>query len=332
MRFLKTIARSARGMAVAGAVTLAPAAATATEIVVTHYGAGMYGIPYSVALEKGWFKEAGIDVKGILTSKGGGTSVRNLMAGGTVYGEVALTAAISAIKEGFPIKIVNAGTIGRNGFWVIREGDKIETPADLKGKTIAFSRPRSSSEAQVISFLNLHKVPLSDVKMLAAGDIAPGITALVNKKADIALATEPAYTMSLRNGMKLQPIRWVDRDVPPPMQTVGIATVENIEKKGDEIRRIIEARRRGVKFIYDNLAETAKLSSKDMRLDPDIVESMIKNVSLVSERWWSEGAFDRQAMETVIDDMVKAGQIERPVNLDEMIDRRFLPADLKTGS
>ena len=132
--------------------------------------------------------------------------------------------------------------------------------------------------------------------------------------------------------MKLQPIRWVDKDVPPPMQTVGIATIENIEKNGDQIRRIIEVRRRGVNFIYENLGETAKLASKDMRLAPDIVESMIKNVSMVSERWWSQGGFDKQAMETVIEDMVKAGQIERPVDLESMIDRRFLPADLKAGS
>ena len=87
-------------------------AARAEDIVVTHYGSLLYGVPYAIALEKGYFKEAGVDITGILTSKGGGTSVRNMMAGDTLFAEVALPAALSAIKEGFNIKIISGGTDG----------------------------------------------------------------------------------------------------------------------------------------------------------------------------------------------------------------------------
>ena len=61
-------------------VAMLPLAAHAEDIVVTHYASLLYGTPYAVALEKGYFKEAGVDVSGILTSKGGGTSVRNTLA------------------------------------------------------------------------------------------------------------------------------------------------------------------------------------------------------------------------------------------------------------
>src|SRR5205814_2378297 len=88
----------------------------------------------SVALDKGYFKKTGVDVASILTSKGGGTSVRNMMAGETLFAEVALPAALSAIKEGFPIKIISGGTDGPSSFWVTRPGEKIEKPEDLKGK------------------------------------------------------------------------------------------------------------------------------------------------------------------------------------------------------
>jgi NitT/TauT family transport system substrate-binding protein len=62
------------------------------DLVVTHYASLLYGTPYAVALDKGYFKEAGVDVTGILTSKGGGTSVRNMMAGDTLFAEVAVPA------------------------------------------------------------------------------------------------------------------------------------------------------------------------------------------------------------------------------------------------
>ena len=41
-----------------------------------------------VSRAKGFFKEEGANVTGILTSAGGGTTLRNMLAGGVPYGEV----------------------------------------------------------------------------------------------------------------------------------------------------------------------------------------------------------------------------------------------------
>ena len=115
-----------RAFALACAGLMSLSTARADDIVVTHYGSLLYGVPYAIAMEKGWFKEAGVDVNGILTSKGGGTSVRNMMAGDTLFAEVALPAALSAIREGFNIKILSGGTDGSSGFWVTRVGEAID--------------------------------------------------------------------------------------------------------------------------------------------------------------------------------------------------------------
>src|SRR5258707_13173527 len=100
---------SARAAALAASAAFALAAAIpakAEEISVTHWGTLMYGTPYAVALKMGFFKEAGVNVTGILTSKGGGTTVRNVLEGGLPYGEVALSAAVAAMQENTDIKIV----------------------------------------------------------------------------------------------------------------------------------------------------------------------------------------------------------------------------------
>src|SRR6266849_4767923 len=159
-------------------------AARAEDLVVTHYASLLYGTPYSIALEKGYFKQAGVDVSGILTSKGGGTSVRNLMAGDTLFAEVALPAALSAIKEGFPIKIISGGTDGSSGFWVTRPGEVINKPEDLKGKRFVYSRPKSVSESTILAILKSYNIDPSDVKMVAIGDFGAGLTALEQNKVD----------------------------------------------------------------------------------------------------------------------------------------------------
>ena len=61
--------------AAALAVVALPVQSRAETITVTHWGSAFYGAPYAVAIEKGFFKKYGVDITGVLTSQGGGTSV-----------------------------------------------------------------------------------------------------------------------------------------------------------------------------------------------------------------------------------------------------------------
>ena len=110
-------------LALAAGLMLAGTAARAETITVTHWGAAFYGAPYAVAMAKGFFKQNGVDVTGILTSQGGGTSVRNTLAGDLPYGEVALPAAIEAINNGVPLKIIGSGAQSvADILWMVKKG------------------------------------------------------------------------------------------------------------------------------------------------------------------------------------------------------------------
>ena len=85
---------TALGAAVlAAALLLRPAAARAEDLVVSHYADLIYGAPWAVALKKGFLKAHGLDVTGFMSSDGG-TTIRNMMAGGVPYAETALSAAV----------------------------------------------------------------------------------------------------------------------------------------------------------------------------------------------------------------------------------------------
>ena len=60
--------------------------AVAEEIEISNYGVGTNGMPYGVALAKGYFKEFGIDITGIRSSPGGAPTIRNLLAGNLSFG------------------------------------------------------------------------------------------------------------------------------------------------------------------------------------------------------------------------------------------------------
>ena len=84
------------------------ATALAEELAVGNYGVSANGMPFGVAMAKGYFKDEGINVTGLITSAGGGTSLRNMLAGGGVpYGEVNPGVVVSAILAGADLKIIS---------------------------------------------------------------------------------------------------------------------------------------------------------------------------------------------------------------------------------
>ncbi len=310
--------------ALAGASFAGLADARAEEIVVTHYGSLMYGAPYAVAMEKGFFKEAGVDVTGILTSKGGGTSVRNMMAGDTPFAEVALPAAISAIKEGYPIRIVMMGTAGSSAHLVTRPGEKLEDPEDLKGKRIVFSRPKSVSEATFLGVLDNAGLTRDDVEMIAIGDFGAGLTALEHDEIDVAIIPEPIYTRKKAAGSEYQTLPWLNALIPYSASTVGIVTDEMLEKRPEDIQAIIDARRKGVQFIYDHPDEAVELVAKAYNMEPEIVRTAIDNIRAMSPQWWKAGEFDYEAMDGMGKMMAAVDLVELPLDWSQYVDESFV--------
>jgi NitT/TauT family transport system substrate-binding protein len=303
-------------------------AARAEDIVVTHYASLLYGTPYAIALDKGYFKQAGVDVASILTSKGGGTSVRNMMAGDTLFAEVAFPAALSALKEGFPIKIISGGTDGPSSFWVTRPDMKIDTPEDLKGKRFVYSRPKSVSESSILAVLKSHGLKPSDVQMVAIGDFGAGLTALEHNKIDIAIIPEPIYSQKMKAGAKYKIIPWLDSKLPPYTQTVGIATNDMIAKKGDKLRAVIEGRRKGADMIYADQKEAVAALAKGYNLPPDIAASSVAGILKQTPTWWGRGDLKMKLMEVTAESLKETGALEGDVDWKAAIDDRFIPKDL----
>ncbi len=66
-------------------VFLVSRGAIAEEIVVSNYKVTTNGMPFAIAVEKGYFKDYKANVTGVLSSDGGGTTIRNLLGGKLAY-------------------------------------------------------------------------------------------------------------------------------------------------------------------------------------------------------------------------------------------------------
>ena len=316
-----------RRACIAAALGVAALGAHAEEITVTHWGSAFYGAPYAVAMEKGWFKEAGVNITGILTSTGGGTSVRNTLASGLPYGEVALPAALEAIKSGEKLVMVNSG-VGSIAeiVWAVKPDSPLQSVKDLKGKKVSYTRPASVTHMLILMILDKEGMKPTDVNLVAAGGLGANFTALMQGAVDTAIIGEPIWTKE-QSKMRLL---FRPSDILPNMtQTVGVVTPEFVKDKPNVIKAIIEARRRGTEFLYKNVDEAADITAKAYKADPALFRQVFQ--SLAGFRYWDLGKFDFDAMNRMVDGMRLVGQLDRPVEWSTVVDQSFLPKDLQAS-
>src|SRR5713101_4748284 len=218
--------------------------AAAETITVTHWGAAFYGAPYAVAMQKGFFKQRGVDITGVLTSTGGGTSVRNTLAGDLPYGEVALSAAVEAIRAGQPLKIVCAGAESiADILWIARPDSPLNSIQDIVGKKIGYTSPGSVTNMLILMAMKAQGIDPSSVTLVPAGGIGANLTAFLSGAIDAGMTGEPVWS---QERSKVKPVFWTKDVLPPDMtQSVGIVTDELAKAGPEKIRAIIEGRRQG---------------------------------------------------------------------------------------
>ena len=158
MRGGRTILRIAGLSALALAAVLGQRVA-AEEIAVGNFGVAANGMPFGVARAKGFFKQEGIDVSGIITSAGGGTSLRNMLAGGVPYGEVNPGVVVAAIQQGADLKLISDNVLTVAEFvWAVKPDSPIKTIQDFKGRKIGYTNPRSTSQGLAMLLLTKQEI------------------------------------------------------------------------------------------------------------------------------------------------------------------------------
>jgi len=315
----------------AAAMSAGPLAAHAEELVVSNFAVSANGMPFGVALAKGYFKDEGLDITGLISSAGGGTTLRNMLAGGgSPYGEVNPVAVVSAVLAGADLKIVSDNVLTVAEFvWAVRQDSPIKTIKDLKGKKIGYTNPRSTSQALANLLLESAGYKPGDVEMVKTGGFGEGVAALEAGQVDIVPITEPLWS-KYRN--KFRAVVTASDALPPLDNVVGVTTVEMAEKKGDFIKAVIRARRKAVRFMRDNPDEAAEIVAKQYNIDKDVAKSSILNLTKSTTQgvpYWGEGDIHLEGLKRMIEAQKKVGAINGDVDYDKLIDTRFLPDDLK---
>jgi NitT/TauT family transport system substrate-binding protein len=317
--------------ALALAALLPLRASAAEQIVVSNFGVAANGMPYAIAMDKGFFKAEGADVSGILSSAGGGTTVRNLMTGHLSFGEIDLAGTVAAIQQGADLKIISDNVLTVAEFvWAVKPDSPIKTIADLKSKKIGYTNPRSTSQALDILLLEAAGLKPDDAELVKTGGFGEAVVALNLGLIDASAIADPVWS---KNKSQFRVLVSASDVLPPLCNVIGVTTGEAAATKGDFIRAILRGRRKAVEFMSAHPDEAADIVAKAYNLDVEVTRSTIRNLIAPSKSgvpYWSAGNFDFAGMDRMIRAQKLVGALSGDVDWSKIVDESFLADDLKT--
>ncbi len=302
-----------------------PLPAVAAQLSVSQFARVTPTLPWAVAEKEGMFTAAGLHIDKIIAGAGGGSTLRNMLASDLPYGEVAMSAALAAIRHHVNIVIVNTASdnVGEIALVTLPKSP-IHSFADLKGRKIGYTAPKSTSE--LLTRMALAKLGLlGQVTLVPTGGFGPGLTALDAGGIDAAPLTDPLLSTE---PTRYRPIFAFSKLVPRLTWLVGVARRSFAHDHPNELRKLIAVHREAVDFIYTHPRQAEAIYAEYWKTPlPEVRKLFPKYFGM--KDFWSRGNFVKAGLDAMSRGLMMDGEIKKPVDWSKVIDQQFLPRDLQ---
>lgn len=224
--------------------------------------------------DRGEFRKAGLDVE-IFSTRGGSENVQAVVTGSTDIGYGAGIAAVfAAAMRGARIKIISSNFVGQSdSFFYVRSDSPIKSVDDIKGKTIAYTRPGAVSEALLQALKSERKI---DFKTVSGGAMDAIYAMTMTRQIDVGYSVPPFGIDAVKRGE----IRVVfdgnvvisQRDV---ASRVNIANADFVKNKRDVGIRFLKVLNQCITWMYANKAEGIKLYAALNKIDDNVASGAL---------------------------------------------------------
>ncbi|MGE3247436.1 MAG: ABC transporter substrate-binding protein [Beijerinckiaceae bacterium] len=239
--------------------------------------------PIYVCVEKGFCKEAGLDVT-IASGRGSTEAITKIATGSSDIGSAGIEALMAArAKEKVPVKaVMSIFNKGPHAFFTVK-GNGIEKIADVKGKKIATS-PFTASNVFLPLVLADMGMSEKDIKLTKADPGALGPMLMTGSTdAIIAWMTDVARYTNQANaaGKQIMVFPWSTQGL--NLYSASLVASEKFLKERPEVaRRFITAFRKSMEYVKNNPAGAVEAVVKRVpELTPKNVEGQLKDAMVL---------------------------------------------------
>jgi NitT/TauT family transport system substrate-binding protein len=283
-------------------------AADKIRVSVTNYN--MSYLAAGVAVERGFFKEEGLDVE--IVRMNANVAMSSLISGDVDYTMI-FASVIRAAMRGIPLKVI-AVLIDSPPYAFIARPEIVAMKA-LKGKTVGIGVYGSSNDIIARMMLERSGIdPDKGTKLVAFGSDGARFAALKEGLVEAAIIAPPADAQARKLGLSIL-ARANDLFKFPH---IGLGTTnKKLKENPQEVSRVIRAFIKANRFVRDNRQETINILVSWGRTQR---EDAIASYDSTWQVFSPDGTMPDDGMRLVIDDAQKALKATRTFAINEVAD------------
>lgn len=296
-----------------------------TSITLNEVAHSIFYAPQYVAIEKGYFKEEGLDVK-LVNGSGADNVMTAVLSGEADIGFMGSEASIYVFNEGSGEKIVNFAQLTQRAgnFLVARKADEDFTWDKLKGKTVLAGRKGGMPQMVFEYILKKNNMdPQKDLKMVQNIDFGLTAEAFASGQGDYSVEFEP-FAASLEKEKKGVVVASLGVDSGMVPYTAYSAKESYIKKNGDTIQKFTNALQKGMDFVKSHTPqEIAEV------IQPQFKETERETLTTIVERYYDQGTwkddlvFEKESFDLLQDILESGGELSRWVSYEELVNTEF---------
>ena len=293
---------------------------------VTDFGFNGRHAYYYVALDKGYYKSAGLDVK-IVRGQGSTDAVKQVASGTAQFGFADTSAVIFAkANDGIPVKLVSViYAKPPHAIYVLKESG-ITKPKDLEGRKLA-DTAFSAMPKMFGAYAKAAGIDASKVTWVVAGsDALPGMLSL-GRVDGIGQYTVGEPLLKKAAAPK-DIVQLAYSDVGLDYYGSGIVTMEStLQSNPDMVKRFVAATLHGLKDAMANPKEAGEIMHKYHReVDEGVArDETVKVGQLANVSGAPLGSIDSSRLQRTIDVVAGAYSLKNAVAPDDIYAAGFVP-------
>lgn len=282
--------------------------------------------PWMIAQAKGYYKAEGLDVK-FVTGRGGVDVAKQVGAGNAVIGGAIGDTPIIARAQGIPVKAVAVLGAGSLMQLVSHEDAKIESPRELRGKTVTTLAYTDTTYYALLGMLSKSGLTKNDLDIQAAGPA--GVWQLFVSRKATAMASTPDWTVNAMEAGAKVTILPADVYFKSMAQAILVSD-ETIQKNPQLVQKLVRATLKGMKDIMTNPKQAAAVYAEHVTVHKGKEASIEKMFEMYNKYVYASqktlGAMDEARLGDLQKFYVANAIVPKEVALKDLYTNQFVGA------
>lgn len=289
-----------------------------TIVINTCLATGMTGAVNNFAIEKGLYKELGIEFNNVEWSSN--DEVLSLLTRGEIdFADGDPSAYIPGISNGVPAKLVGNMWRYSGCYWLIAK-DGIDSIADLKGKTVGTAAAAGGMKLSVLKMLESEGIGEDDVELVANGIYQGAYATFTSGEVDATIIHNPYAALAEAEGTGHILGRAWDY-IPDYYTGTLIASDRMINEEPEKLQRVITAYYKVHEEVKNEyFDEFIAWAAEKMNTDEEV---MRKAVESEIDVWTDYPVIPVDRVNNTIDILHQYGWLDENVTAEGTYDNTF---------